>query len=97
MAMTAPTCEKHGAYYAEKCPRCVYEDYKRLSDESKKFFQAHGGREVSEVIEQYHLDMETLYQHFRIRLLEELDPMLREMSRQSREQFEVAYYAAARR
>lgn len=101
MPMTTDVCAKHGAYYAEKCPNCVYEDYKNMSEESKKFFEEHKAGEVrirSEDKENWNwVPVEQLYQHFRIRLLEELDPILSKMSQTSRDQFEAAYYAAARR
>lgn len=97
MPMTTDVCVKHGAYYAEKCPSCVYEEYKAMSDASKKFFKEHEARPMAELIDQYDFDLEDLYQHFRVRLLEELDPILSKMSQTSRDQFEAAYYAAARR
>lgn len=98
MPMTTEVCKKHGAYYAEKCPTCVYEEYKALSDASKEFFKKFGGVIVlAETVTKEKVTTEDIYQYFRIRLLEELEPILSKMSQQAREQFETAYYAAARR
>lgn len=74
MGLATNTCKKHGGHVEDECPKCVEEEYQKAVDEMKTFFQQRdqywvrlrrGSREEA-------ISIEELFQHFRVRLLEEI-------------------------
>ena len=69
MALTTNNCRRHGGHVEDVCPKCAADAYAKQVVDMKRFFkQEHsielsGGDSVS---------VEELFQHFRVRLLEEI-------------------------
>jgi len=77
MALVTNICKKHGNAFPEtECPYCKLENFEAQIEGSKKFFKAHGHRDIFELIGQFDITFEELFQHFRIRILEEITPVL---------------------
>lgn len=75
MPMATNTCKKHGSAYPEdECPQCVQERWQHSIRESEDFFKSYGEYNVYlRFFEDTHrVTVEDLYQHFRVRLLNEL-------------------------
>jgi hypothetical protein len=69
MGLATNNCKKHGGYVEEQCPTCVADDYAKAVASMKKFF---GYEHSIELNGGYSVSVEELFQHFRIRLLEEI-------------------------
>lgn len=100
MPMTTNVCKKHGfAHVDEKCPHCLAEEWQHRILEQEQFFRNYGEHNVHlrffESTDR--VTVEDLYQHFRTRIFLELEPVLKQMSRETQSLFETAYNAGARR
>lgn len=72
MPLTLNNCNRHGGHVEDDCPACVQESYAAAVGASKEFFRLCGRSKVK-LSSGTELRVEDLFQHFRMRLLEELN------------------------
>lgn len=81
--MTTNRCKKHEiAYVEDECPECARETYANNLEATNHFFHEHGQdtiqmRKAAPELQKFELtriSIEDLYQHFRMRLIDELNP-----------------------
>lgn len=76
MPLVTNRCTKHkNAYPEEQCPLCMEEEEKKHLDGQREFFRMFGGVIVmiaDDGEKQHKLTVEDVYQHFKARLLSEL-------------------------
>ncbi len=68
MGLATNNCKKHGGYVEDQCPKCVADNYMKAVRDMKQFFEHFGEHELVNTP----VTIEDLFQHFRIRLLEEI-------------------------
>jgi hypothetical protein len=72
MPLTLNNCARHGGHVEDDCPACVQEAYSNAISASREFFQNYGRCKI-ELIPGKIVRVEDLFQHFRMRILEELN------------------------
>jgi hypothetical protein len=82
MGLVTNRCKTHGnAYPEDECPYCKHESFTASMEASRKFFASHRDRDMQELVDRYDVTVEELFQHFRIRILEELNPVLQRIAK----------------
>jgi hypothetical protein len=84
MALVTNRCKKHGNAYPEnECPYCKHESFTASMEASRTFFTQYGAHDVKLVIgsRSTGVTVEEMFAHFRIRILEELNPVLQRIAK----------------
>ena len=68
MGLATNNCKKHGGHVEDECPACVADAYARAVRDMRQFFSHFGERNLINTP----VSVEELFQHFRVRLLEEI-------------------------
>lgn len=85
MPLVTNRCPKHkNAFPEAECPLCKQELWEDQVEASRKFFETHRNYHLRASFFEVkgNITIEDLYQHFRARLLEELNPTLMKMDRE---------------
>jgi hypothetical protein len=69
MGLVTNNCRKHGGYVEDQCPTCVEDAHAKAIAEMEQFFRFGESIELSSGDS---ISVESLFQHFRVRLLQEI-------------------------